>query len=138
MPPFAQIQPELVSTISAALVARTTRRESARISSTSRGSRSVSAAIRRASAPGSTVRLSRIRPSDLETTLCETTTMSPSASSSPVRAAAPAISAPSPSPSETSGSGSSASTSSRAAHAGASAIGPSRASASAVEGARPG
>jgi hypothetical protein len=73
---------------------RTTRRDSDRTTSTKRGSLPVSAASATACSEGVTVATSTMRPSDLDTIFCATTSTSPSSGERPLAAkAASAIAA---------------------------------------------
>src|SRR5829696_3672272 len=98
IPAFAQIQPDLVSVIRTPRSARTTRSLSASTSSTRAGSLPSRAASSRARTPGSTPLNSRTRPSALETTFWEMTTIS-----SPAGDPASAIRRPRSSPARSSG-----------------------------------
>ena len=97
-PAFAMMKPSLCSTISTLRRARTTRTDSDRISSTSRGSLSTSAASVRALAEGSTVARSTMRPSALETIFCATTSTSPARGATSFRVRADAMSSTRSSP----------------------------------------
>ena len=84
-PAFAMMKPSLCSTISTPRRARTTRTDSDRTTSTSRGSLPTSAASATARAEGSIVARSTRRPSAFETIFCATTSTSPARGSDAVQ-----------------------------------------------------
>ena len=86
IPALAITQPRRCSAISRLGRCRTMRRDSERITSTSRGSFSTSAASAMARSDGSTVATSTARSSALETIFWATTSTSPSAGASPLAA----------------------------------------------------
>ena len=97
-PALAMMKPSLCSTISTPRRARTMRTDSDRMTSTSRGSLSTSAASATARAEGSIVARSTRRPSAFETIFCATTSTSAARGVMPFRSRADAISSTRSSP----------------------------------------